>query len=109
MAGRLEPYDPSPIQGWGIKVLDSCGPWRRESPRLVLQGPCPRCKDKDGIDEWIPEEVSPEVLAEDGATRADVADTAEEYVWCQCSLPHDATKTNKGCGAQGFVPVVIKS
>jgi hypothetical protein len=95
-----------------MKVLNECGPWRREPPRIVLKGRCPRCKDPDGIDEWIPEEVSPVLLdrAIDQISEVDLAaDTPQEYVRCQCHVDHDATKENKGCGAQGLVPVVVVS
>jgi hypothetical protein len=75
-----------------------------------LKGRCPRCKDPDGIDEWIPEEVSPGVLkrAIDQISEVDLADTRQENVrWCH--VAHDSTKENKGCGAQGLVPVVVLS
>ena len=115
-----EPYDPSPIEGWGVKVLAKCGYWRRKPPRIVLIGPCPRCKDADGIDEWIPEETYPNVLKVeaddlDAVTMEEVSrvklteDTLTEFVRCQCHVAHDTTGKNKGCGAQGRVPVVVAS
>jgi hypothetical protein len=109
MAGSLEPYDPTPVPDWGMKVIRECGPWKRSGPRLVLEGPCPRCKDEDGISETVPTDVW-----DSAAKVADIAemenlegDTPQEYVRCRCRQPHDKTKTNKGCGGNGLVPVVV--
>jgi hypothetical protein len=129
----LEPYDTSPVADWGLKVLQQCGPWQHQGSRLVLQGTCPRCKDQDGISEWLPVSVWATGLkvaadasnddvaraVEDAHAAAENAQAAgandapkptpEEYVRCQCSQPHDATKAQKGCGANGLVPVVVVS
>lgn len=112
MGQRNERYDPTPVTGWSLKVLKACGYWRHEPPRIVLTGPCPRCHDPQGIDEWIPDEVPPTSVKQsvDSLAEADIPDsTPEEYVTCHCRVAHTgAPDKTTGCGGQGFVKVVIE-